>query len=43
MKALSVLTTASRTFAMVCRKKGNKVDASVASGNLMKGSDGDTA
>jgi len=43
MKALSVLTTASRTFAIVCRKKGNRVDASVASGNLANRLDGSTA
>lgn len=39
IKALSVLTTASRTLAIVCRKNGNRVDASVVSGNLPKRSD----
>lgn len=34
MKECNVLTTASRTFGMVCRKNGNSVGAKVESGSL---------
>lgn len=35
MKVSRVLTTASRTLAIVCRKNGNRVGASVEIGRLM--------